>query len=187
MPFTKPIVESYWVKPDQFLVGEYPGNLEFLKTRQRLSAFLEAGFTDFIDLTNLDELVPYEWMLMELARPFNLDAKYTRISIPDRGVPSHETMNGILDTIDDALSKGRKVYLHCWGGVGRTGTVVGCYLVRHGMTSEQALHHITDWWMEVPKHIYHLNAPETDEQVEFIRNWSDFPSPTEKGIKGEGE
>ena len=27
---------------------------------------------------------------------------------------------------------GRKVYVHCWGGVGRTGTVVGCYLVRQG-------------------------------------------------------
>ncbi len=24
------------------------------------------------------------------------------------------------------------VYVHCWGGVGRTGTVVGCWLLRHG-------------------------------------------------------
>ena len=31
------------------------------------------------------------------------------------------------------------MYLHCWGGVGRTGTVVGCWLVRHGRTGDEAL------------------------------------------------
>lgn len=186
MSLPRPIVDSYWVKPGQFLVGEYPGHIEFLKARQQLTAFLQAGFTDFIDLTDLDELAPYEWMLTELARTLKLDTRYTRISIPDRGVPSHETMNRILDTIDDALSKGRKVYLHCWGGVGRSGTVVGCYLVRHGMTGEQALRHIADWWMEVPKHIYHQTTPETEEQVEFIRNWSDSAN-TEGGVRSEGE
>ena len=31
------------------------------------------------------------------------------------------------------------VYVHCWGGIGRTGTVVGCWLVRHGMTGDEAL------------------------------------------------
>jgi Swiss Army Knife protein, DSP-PTPase phosphatase domain len=186
MSLNKPILDSYWVKPGQLLVGEYPGHYEVHQARQRLSAFLEAGFTNFIDLTNLNELIPYESILMELARPSNLNAEYTRISIQDGGVPSYETMNRILNTIDDALGKGRKVYVHCWGGVGRTGTVVGCYLVRHGMTGEQALRQIANWWMEVPKHIYHQTTPETEEQAEFIRNWSDSAN-TEGGVRSEGE
>ena len=29
--------------------------------------------------------------------------------------------------------------MHCWGGVGRTGTTVGCWLVRHGRSGTEAL------------------------------------------------
>ena len=38
----------------------------------------------------------------------------------------------MLDAIDDQLENGGNVYVHCWGGKGRTGTVVGCWLIRHG-------------------------------------------------------
>ena len=48
-------------------------------------------------------------------------------------------MASILDAIDAALDGGKTVYVHCWGGVGRTGTVVGCWLVRHGKTGDEAL------------------------------------------------
>jgi hypothetical protein len=66
-------------------------------------------------------------------------AEYRRCTIVDFGVPSPQEMTAILDVLDAALAAGRVVYLHCWGGVGRTGTVVGCYLVRHGMRGEEAL------------------------------------------------
>ena len=42
-------------------------------------------------------------------------------------------MTRILDDVDAALADGGAVYVHCWGGIGRTGTVVGCWLVRHGL------------------------------------------------------
>ncbi len=41
----------------------------------------------------------------------------------------------ILDTIDESMAKALPVYVHCWGGVGRTGTVAGCYLMRHGLAN----------------------------------------------------
>ena len=176
MPIPKPIPESYWVKPGEFLAGEYPGHYDEYIARRRISAFLKAGFTDFIDLTRPAELEPYEPILKEFARTDNLDVTYTRISIQDRGLPSDETMTSILNTIDATLDKGRRIYVHCWGGVGRTGTVVGCYLVRHGLTGDQALSQLADWWMEVPKHIYHLRSPETKEQIQFILNWKNHHS-----------
>ena len=52
--------------------------------------------------------------------------------------------------VDDALGEGRTVYVHCWGGIGRTGTVVGCWLVRHGLTGRGALDQIADWWLHGP-------------------------------------
>jgi protein-tyrosine phosphatase len=80
-------------------------------------------------------------------------------------------MESILDMIDDCLKAGRKVYLHCWGGIGRTGTTVGCYLVRHGMSGDEALNQLSEWWRSVPKSRVHSQSPETYEQVEFIRKW----------------
>ena len=60
---------------------------------------------------------------------------HERHSIVDMDVPrSQQQTAGILDAIDKALEDGKNVYVHCWGGIGRTGTVVGCWLVRHGMT-----------------------------------------------------
>lgn len=32
----------------------------------------------------------------------------------------------ILDAIDARLEAGKSVYVHCWGGIGRTDTVAGC-------------------------------------------------------------
>ncbi|GIT00631.1 MAG: hypothetical protein CM1200mP26_23430 [Acidimicrobiales bacterium] len=54
--------------------------------------------------------------------------------IPDMGLPSGgpDEMARILDNLDGALTAGGKAYVHCWGGLGRTGTVVGCWLARHG-------------------------------------------------------
>jgi hypothetical protein len=81
-------------------------------------------------------------------------------------------MNVILDTIDASLQAGQKIYLHCWGGIGRTGTTVGCYLVRQGMSGVAALTQLAVWWKSVPKSRYHLHSPETVEQMNFVRNWA---------------
>jgi polymorphic toxin system DSP-PTPase phosphatase-like protein len=166
-----PIPNSYWVKPEHFLAGEYPGSHDLKAARQRVVNFLERGFTDFIDLTQSNELAPYDGLLKDEARQRGLTVTYARISIPDRDVPSLQTMTRILDSIDNSLNSGREVYVHCWGGVGRTGTTVGCYLVRHGRTGEQALAQIAEWWQDVPKRFIHPESPETQVQHEFILNW----------------
>lgn len=168
-----PIPESYWVIPDRLLAGEFPGRFDVTFTRQRLNAFLRLGLNAFVDLTRPSELPPYEDLLYEQARICGMEAVYDRFPIRDRGLPSRKTMKAILDHIDASLGIGSKVYLHCWGGVGRTGTVVGCHLVRHGMTGEQALAQLEEWWRSSPKRPMHPRSPETDQQVKFILNWKE--------------
>ena len=138
----RPIPESYWVEPGRFLAGEFPGQDYGKLLRRRLDIFLDFGIDSFIDLTDPDELPTYLPLLKEQAGYYDIKVHYRRFTIRDRSVPPSETMQAILDEIDSVLSAGRKVYLHCWGGIGRTGTVVGCYLVRHGMTGQTALDEI---------------------------------------------
>lgn len=170
---TRPIPESYWVEPGRLLAGEYPGRYENELTRKRIDAFIEDGFNVFIDLTKPNEMSPYSDFLLEQAGAYDLEVKHYRFPIGDFGLPTVEQMISILDTIDTELQAGRKIYLHCWGGIGRTGTTVGCYLVRRGKTWNEALHQLSVWWKGVPKSQYHPYSPETNEQRWFIRNWKD--------------
>ena len=80
-------------------------------------------------------------------------------------------MRAILDTIDSALGDGGKVYVHCFGGIGRTGTVVGCHLVRRGATGDDALARVAELWKSVEKYPHRPRSPETDEQADYVRSW----------------
>lgn len=168
----RPITEAYWVEPGRFLAGEYPGRFDTEQTRRRLDALIEAGFDTFIDLTRESENIPYKSILFEQSQAHGIEPRYHRFAIGDFGLPTPELMRTILDKIDESLAAGRSVYVHCWGGIGRTGTTVGCYLVRRGRDGEQALRQLAEWWREVPKSRIHPRSPETSEQAAFIRSWA---------------
>ena len=170
---TRPIPESYWVELGRLLAGEYPGGFDGELTRKRIDALLEAGFDTFIDLTGPDEIAAYTQALFEEAKVYELDVKHYRFPIKDFGLPTYDQMKSILDKVDKSLQAGHKVYLHCWGGIGRTGTTIGCYLVRRGKTGEEALRQLAAWWKNVPKSRYHPHSPETQAQADFIRHWGE--------------
>jgi len=77
-------------------------------------------------------------------------------------------MERILQTLALALAAGRTVYLHCHGGLGRTGTVAGCHLARCGRTGEAAL-------LELRRLRQEANctqeSPETEAQRTLVRQW----------------
>lgn len=166
-----PISNSYWLPGERILAGEYPGAQDPRATEARLEQFLDAGVTSFIDLTSPGELAPYEPVLRQLASRRGLDARYHRMPIGDLSVPSPEHMCRILDLIESEHTAGRTVYVHCWGGVGRTGTVVGCRLVRDGLDGKAALAKLAELWRTVEKCDWCPDSPETDEQRAFVRNW----------------
>ena len=166
-----PIIESYWVEENRFLAGEHPGSHNPEIARRRMDVFLEAGVNTFIDLTQAHELPPYESILKEQAKIYEVSTAYHRFAIRDHTVPAAESMTAILNTIDKAINNGGCVYVHCWGGVGRTGMVVGCYLVRHGSTNEQALAQVNKLYKTRPSNPYFSHSPENQEQIEFVLNW----------------
>lgn len=166
-----PIPDSYWVEPGRLLAGEYPGSRTDEGARRKLQQLLAAGVALFLDLTEEAEygLRPYAPLLDEVALAGGGPVVHRRMPIPDGGTPTVEEMGRILDTIDAALEGGHTVYVHCWGGIGRTGTVAGCYLVRHGMSGRQALAEIARRRDGTPDG--HRPSPENEEQAQRILTW----------------
>ena len=98
-----------------------------------------------------------------------------RFPITDKGVPSVDLMKKILDEIDYLQKKDIPTYLHCWGGIGRTGTVVGCWLRRHGLAERNnVLDKIFDLRKtQVDPNFLRYNSPETEIQEQFILEWEE--------------
>lgn len=167
MTSSLPMPRSYWVIPGQLAAGGYPGALNELNTLQKIDAFLEAGFTCFFDLTGPNELPPYKDILFTEARIYEMDVCYQSFPIGDFGLPTPPQMHALLNAIEDALTQERQIYLHCWGGSGRTGTAIGCYLVRRGLSGEEALKQVQDW-------CHYSISPETEAQRQFVLNWTRY-------------
>lgn len=170
MNHPRPFERSYWVEPGKLLAGYYPGDLCLEAAKEKVARLLDVGIRCFVNLTEEAELDPYYYLLRDDGERRQIDFTYIRIPVRDRNIPSRATMIAILDAIDASLARERPVYVHCWGGIGRTGTVVGCFLARHDRyTGEAALARIA----ELRKYdaAKHREAPETDAQRAMVVNW----------------
>ena len=176
-------LKSWWVSPPFLLAGCYPGDRDPNEARHKLTRLLGAGIRVFINLQQDHEVgsdglpfVPYEPLVQDLADSQEVTVECERYPIPDCGVPSPDLMNQILDRIDRVIQRELPVYVHCWGGHGRTATVIGCWLVRHGSTGEEALSKITD----LRKHDHLLRdqpAPQVAKQSAMVREWNRHDRP----------
>ncbi len=166
-------LDCYWVVPGNLLAGEYPARETSVNAVRRLDALLGAGMQVFIDLTEPDELPAYMKLLTERAAAHAVAISHQRFPIVDLGLPTREQMIAILDCIDASIAAGRRVYVHCWGGIGRTGMVVACYLVRRGLDAPHALDKITKGWCTSGRRGSIPRSPETPAQMQFVLDWSE--------------
>ena len=124
-----PTDRSYWVVPGRFAAGAYPNPDP---RNDKVGKLLDAGINLFVNLTQDYPGGTDCKMNRYDIRAAERHATVVRRDIADNDVTSTEQMIATLDLIDHHLRDGCNVYVHCWGGSGRTGTVVGCWLRRHG-------------------------------------------------------
>ena len=175
----RPFTRSWWVEPGKLLAGFYPGDDQEHAEREKLEALLDCGITAVVNLMETGErnyhglpFKPYAPLLEAFAIERGIEVACARFPVRDMDIPDKGEMTRILDAIDAANARGAAVYVHCWGGVGRTGTVVGCWFARHGIAEgDAALERITRLRTEQHQQVHFLPSPQTDEQRAFVRDW----------------
>jgi ADP-ribosyl-[dinitrogen reductase] hydrolase len=155
---------TYQVTPG-FMVGPHPGRTGGTSSATRVAFLLREGVRCIIDLTSpADALVMPEECMKETPNGVVVHS----FPIPDMGVPSVPLMLAILDCIDNARSQQQPIYLHCAAGIGRSGMVVACWLIRRGAAPSAALAQLAT--LRGALHAQ-APAPEAPEQVAFVLHW----------------
>ncbi|MFZ6005779.1 MAG: ADP-ribosylglycohydrolase family protein [Actinomycetota bacterium] len=164
-------LHAWWVEPGAVLAGEYPAaKTDPRRTRDKCNLLIDAGIRTFIDLTTPnDPLDPYAPVIASAGEHRQLDLRHISIGIPDLGVLTDDEYDPIVDLIDEQKRCGG-VYVHCWGGVGRTGTVIGVLLARHGHDYESIMSTLEDLRAGTKK--AQRSCPETGVQLDVLRRRS---------------
>lgn len=164
----KPTGYSYRVD-DNVWAGEYPvWEWEQGARIQQLKLFTDFGINKFLDLTENGEMPPYA--------PF-LTNNLGRYTFPIRNGCVPHSVKWVVDLfriLNGVLNKPQtKLYIHCHGGVGRTGTIVACYYIYfNGMSSDDALAEMRRRFATHGRSTW-MSAPETEVQLNFIKEFAD--------------
>lgn len=95
--------------------------------------------------------------------------RFINLEIPDYGITDDERILRLAQQIVDDLRSTEEVfYIHCWGGHGRSGTLVALILTLLGVCSEDALEHVSVCHRK-RKHNGNIASPQTWEQIEQVR------------------
>ncbi len=157
--------DLYWVE------GPWPGKLA-MAARPRggdwlqddLSGWKRAGVDTVLSLLTPEEEKDLN-LREEASEAKKLGMEFTSFPIPDLQVPRSEARLGeVLEQFTRTLSDGKNVVVHCRQGIGRSGLVAVCLLVRKGMSPGAAV--------ESASAARGVSVPETPEQRDWIDHYA---------------
>lgn len=164
--------ELYWLDgpwPGRLALAARPRGGEWL--RDEIAGWNRAGIRMVLSLLTRDEEDDFD-LRREAIEAHAQNIEFASFPISDLGVPQSESNFAVrLDNFNDVLSAGKNVLVHCRQGIGRTGLVAACLLVRNGMSPGAAVEKVSV--------VRGLPVPETVEQ----RDWIDHYAVALSGMK----
>eukprot|EP01026_Neomeris_dumetosa_P022316 TRINITY_DN19249_c0_g2_i1.p1 TRINITY_DN19249_c0_g2~~TRINITY_DN19249_c0_g2_i1.p1 ORF type:complete len:254 (-),score=8.52 TRINITY_DN19249_c0_g2_i1:392-1153(-) len=187
-----------WVIKGRLMLGRYP-YVEPSRCRlsqvgkKQLDKILSQNIDTFVCLqeelppqqklrpTGKRGFLPYDAYCKIVAgeKNFEREMLFLHYPIVDLDIPSQRQMEGLVSEMIELLQEGRNIYLHCWGGRGRAGTVGACLLAKlYGVSTVEALARIQRAFDT--RRDGGRQSPETKEQRVFVNC---FVSNLEKAIR----
>ena len=138
-----------WVAPG-VLGCAYP------RTNRTLAALSDSGVRLLVNLHERPH-VP--------ARLERHGLREAHLPVKDFAAPSPEQLECGIETIFEALAAGEAVAVHCGGGLGRTGTMLACYLLESnvGLGAEEAVRRVRE---------LRPGSVETLDQLMAVQTWA---------------
>ena len=140
-------------------LGPMPGRFHSL--RKAMAAYQAKGVDHIVCLTARSEIAeksPEYAACLDETPPVPV----TAMPIADFGVPADEKAYGqTVSQAADALRSGKRLFVHCAAGIGRTGTFAACLLISLGFEESAALALIRKAG----------SGPETQEQAQLVHRF----------------
>jgi len=157
--------------------GVYVGSAPY--DEQHFLTLINQGFVIFVDLTIFNEKFPDGTRVYEYANYNNLTRYHYPIT--DKRVPA-DMVNfyQFLKPVAQDILAGKKTYIHCRGGHGRSGLVAAVLLILCvNYNAEQALDLVYRAHQTRPNmnaKMRKLGAPQTAKQKQFVRDFYQYYS-----------
>jgi len=172
-----PFHTSYWVVPNLLAAGPHPLGVFEPAPLDIADRFYACNVRHFVDLTEKGEYGSYlkKWNPIE-GTPVTEIFTYKQFPIQDFGAPSKVIAQKILDYIDARIAEEQgAVYLHCYAGLGRTGTIVGLYLARHGIArGKEVVAKIHQLRSLLPEPHRSADSPQSATQLQMVVRWEEW-------------
>lgn len=168
---------AYTIIPGALYAGEIPSSINDDELERKIQTLYELGVTHIVNLTEVNEtnfkaipLRQYAQYAEAYYEQKGCEITCLRYPIRDLDIPTITQMRTTIEALNSILKEGGCAYLHCWGGIGRTGTVLGCFLLQNEILDHTtAISYIS--FLKRNTNIRNRMSPETIEQCDFVRYW----------------
>ena len=163
--------EIYWVDgpwPGKLAMAARPRGGDWLK--DDIASWKRSNIDAVLSLLTADEERDLD-LRDEAGEAKAQGMEFASFPIPDRQVPRSEAKwSEVLERMSRTLLDGKNVLVHCRQGIGRSGLVAACLLVRNGMSPGAAVESVSA--------ARGLPVPETAEQRDWIDHYAAALSST---------